>query len=348
MNEPGVLIVGAGPAGVVAARWLAQAGHRVILVDKPEIPSGERPAEKIGESLPGAARPLLRDLGLLPYLESSGPIPCPGNLAAWFTEELIATDFLSDPSGEGWHLDRPRFDAALRQAAIDAGAVWEQQRFESIERREDGLFVTRLAEGEKQTRFVIDASGRNAIVARRLGITRQRDEARIAVYAFCDESGLMACEDQRSVIERQPEGWWYAAPLPGKRRVASFHTSPEAASRLLAEEGAWQKKLATTRHIHRFCAEEAKWSPPRATDASGSRLARFQGEGWLAIGDAACTFDPLSSQGLFNALYTGLRGAEAVVAELRGDGSTARRYSQTLEEVWRIYRGRLAGFQRSG
>ena len=63
-----VVVAGAGPAGAVAARVLARAGRRTLLVDDVE-PGGR----KVGESLPGAARPLLLDLDLLALVEG-GPL----------------------------------------------------------------------------------------------------------------------------------------------------------------------------------------------------------------------------------------------------------------------------------
>jgi flavin-dependent dehydrogenase len=66
-----VLIAGAGPAGAVAARVLARAGRRVLLIDdsRPDLP-------KVGESLPGAARPILQNLDALTVLESGSHLPC--------------------------------------------------------------------------------------------------------------------------------------------------------------------------------------------------------------------------------------------------------------------------------
>ena len=84
-----VAIIGAGPAGAVAARCLALSGHEVLLID--DIPQ----TLKVGESLPGSAYPLLSELGLLPSLQASNPMPCLGNsVAVSYTHLTLPTILL--------------------------------------------------------------------------------------------------------------------------------------------------------------------------------------------------------------------------------------------------------------
>ena len=82
---------------------------------------------------------------------------------------------------------------------------------------------------------------------------------------------------------------------------------------------------------------------PCGTGAGSMRLDRFVGDGWLAVGDAAISFDPLSSQGMLNALYTGLRGGQALARALLGDHAGIAGYTERLEQVYGAYlRNRLA------
>ena len=113
-----VIVAGGGPAGSAAAIVLAKSGRRVLLVDD----SAPR-AFRIGEALPPAAVPLLRDLGVLDRFLADKHLPCFGNVSSWGSEELAATDFLFNPHGHGWHLDRARFDAMLRSVAEESGAA---------------------------------------------------------------------------------------------------------------------------------------------------------------------------------------------------------------------------------
>lgn len=72
-----------------------------------------------------------------------------------------------------------------------------------------------------------------------------------------------------------------------------------------------------------------------SVDASPSWLDKPVGEGWLAIGDAATSFDPIASQGLANALASAVAGAEAVGRSLNGDRVALEEFSARAAETWR-------------
>lgn len=336
-----VAVVGAGPAGAVAARVLAHAGARVVLVDQPA------PGDfVVGESLPGAAHPLLRDLGLLDRVEEGPHLPSYGTVSAWGTDELRATDSLADPHGPGWHLDRARFDDDLRAAARESDVAEVGGLVRAIESDPCGWRLVCRPRGDRATettvtaRWLIDATGRRAAVARQLGVRRQRDDRLVALCAWT-ASAEGDDRDSRTMVEAAPDGWWYTAPLPGGHRVVVLHGDADDASEVLRRDGAWAERLAATRHVRHAVGDTALLSPPRATEACGARLDRFAGGGggprWLAVGDAALSFDPLSSQGLFDALYTGLRGAQAVLAALDGSGAAVAAYAERLESVRAAY-----------
>ena len=75
--------------------------------------------------------------------------------------------------------------------------------------------------------------------------------------------------------------------------------------------------------------------------AHGSLLEPACGSDWFAIGDAASAFDPLASQGLFHALYTGVEAAKAADCALAGDPSGAAAYRARVAAVWSVYSNRL-------
>jgi flavin-dependent dehydrogenase len=114
-----VVVVGGGPAGAVAALVLARRGVRVTML---EARAG--PAWKVGETLPPAAAPLLRQLGLDDVLRRDGHLQAEGNRAVWGSDRAVDRAFLARPQGPGWHLDRRRFEARLASAACRAGVDW--------------------------------------------------------------------------------------------------------------------------------------------------------------------------------------------------------------------------------
>ncbi|RKG87858.1 NAD(P)/FAD-dependent oxidoreductase [Corallococcus terminator] len=339
-----VVIVGAGPAGATAALNLAPF-QRVLLVDRrPE------PTDRIGESLAPAARRLLSDMGLWTDFLADGHSPCHVSRSRWGTQTPTEQDALANLDGPGWHLDRRRFEERLRRTAVARGAALLTPASPvGLERAGDG-WCLRLEHGGRvldvATRWIIDAGGRTSGLLKPFGANRQARDRLICGWLHGARTegstgGAM------TYTESAPDGWWYTAPLPGGRRVLAWHTDADlpAAEALRTASGllghaARSPTLGEQLSDTRFDATVA----PGVITAHGSVLASPVGEGWLAVGDAALSFDPLSSQGLFNALFTGLAAAEATDRALRGDPTATRDYAGTLRDIDAAYRRNLAAW----
>lgn len=348
------VVIGGGPAGAAAALTFARAGWNVLLAET----LGPRPAPfKIGESLPPSARPLLRDLGLEPRMAVAGHLPSPGTVAVWGSDEPAERDFIRDLHGAGWHLDRPRFDADLRAAAAEAGADLRPAcTCLGLQRRAPGTpWTVRLAGREGaftvSTPWLIDATGRRALIATSQGAPGERDDAQVA---FCTvfppapaSSTSAAARDARSWVESAEDGWWYATRLPDRRRLVAFFTDDDLpAARELSTVSGFSLRLVASRMIGRVLGETGELAPDRVRrfPAGGVSRRAFAGDGWLAVGDASLAFDPLSAQGLFHALYTGLRGAQIVVATGEGCGvGLLDSWHTRLRAIRAAYRHHLAG-----
>jgi flavin-dependent dehydrogenase len=111
------VIIGAGTAGSIASLNLAPF-CRVLVLDRQQ-----RPVWRIGESLPGAVRRLLSDMGLWEDFIADGPLPRRALCSAWGSDETMVRDALADLDGPGWQIDRARFEQRLRAAAVRRGAL---------------------------------------------------------------------------------------------------------------------------------------------------------------------------------------------------------------------------------
>jgi flavin-dependent dehydrogenase len=133
--------------------------------------------------------------------------------------------------------------------------------------------------------------------------------------------------------------------LPSGERLVAFLGDRDLVDRraLLGRESLWAK-LQATELLRALCERHgyAQLHEPHGADASSGRLERCVGDRWLAVGDAALSFDPLASKGIANALYTGIRGAQALLATLRGDATALPRYDEHLQQIYRVYREQLA------
>jgi flavin-dependent dehydrogenase len=338
-----VVVVGGGPGGAATALVLARLGQRVLLVERMRSDGF-----KIGESLPPVANALLREFDVWERFVSDGHLRCYATVSAWGAPRLQAVDFIFDPHGHGWHLDRRHFDASLRQAARAAGAtVCEATALiRSMPRPGNGGWHLRLHSPEQCTEvkcsWVVDATGRRSWIARAQGSHRLAYDALYSAYTvFAPAHRGLACDhDARTLIEAEQDGWWYTALLPSKQRVVAYLTDWDTGVlRALYTPGTFLARLGQTQHL-RACLETHDYrlkAKPRGAAANSARLDRFVGAGWLAVGDAALSFDPLSSQGIFTALYTGMKAGQALHASFHGDQSALHAYSQQLEMIYTTY-----------
>jgi flavin-dependent dehydrogenase len=356
-----VAIAGGGPAGAAAAIALTRAGLRVLLADAGSARVPRNGKYKVGEGLPPSARHLLRDLGVHERVLADGHRPCHGTLAYWGDDAAHANDFMFQLHGHGLQLDRVRFDATLFEHARASGAeIVRDAKLSLTASRSTSndepyrlQLRTRGAEDVVECRWLIDASGRAATLARQLGATRIEYD-RLLAFHMRLHSDADTDRDGRTWIEAVEHGWWYSVLLPSRERLVAFlgDTDPDERHSLLTREGLWNALQAAPR-MRTLCDEHGyrSSSSPHGADASSSHLDRAAGEPadrhrWVAVGDAALAFDPLSSKGISNALYTGLRAAQAIVEYRNSDTDALSRYADHLLDIHRVYRERLIAFYR--
>jgi flavin-dependent dehydrogenase len=320
-----VIVAGAGPAGLVVSTLLARGGREVLLLD----PHGSG-HHKVGESVPGAIARLMRHLNLPPLHHATSPHRDIGGIVTRWAGELRSEDHLMKPEGGGWRLDRGAFERELAATAVSCGVQRQEARVRRLVRRERGWQVETDCGRELATGFLVDATGRPAALARHLGTRRVHGPPLVAVWGLGEKKEGEPTD--RTYIESTPEGWWYGAYLPDGRPLAVFHTAPALASELRHHPARWRERLAHTHLLARlFAADAFDATELSVHDARSGHLDVACGPGWTACGDSALSFDPLSSQGIFNALACADMAATAILAG--GTGPALETYQNRLREI---------------
>ena len=141
------------------------------------------------------------------------------------------------------------------------------------------------------------------------------------------------------MVEACEEGWWYSFVVPGPRRLVVLMSDSDLVKRReRADPAGWHALLKQTRHVAGRRREAGvPLGPPRLLPAQTRRLDRVTRPGWLAVGDAATTFDPLSSQGLVKALRSAVLGSYAARDALAGDASGLLKYYHILRKEFDMY-----------
>ncbi len=286
-------------------------------------------------SLSPAAKDLLRSLGLHEAFAASPHRPANTTYASWGTDLLAERNAIVHAEGPGHVIDRAAFEHMLSEAVADTPAVLLDTVAVDAACDDDGIALT-LADGARlHARFLIDCSGRRAVVARRLAARRRADRL-TAAFAFLAQHDAGIEPTPATLIEAVPEGWWYAALLPDRRLSLALFSDPDRLPRGLSRDAAlWCEQIDATRFVRRWI-ESAGFSasgPPQLTSAGTAWLEPVAGKAWAAAGDAAASFDPLSSHGIASALWSGRSAANAALAALQGDRAPLARYAQTIAQA---------------
>ena len=301
------MIVGAGPAGSIAARTLVRRGLRVLMVDRGRF---DRP--HIGETAPPELAAVLTELDLGHVLAENCHCSSPAVASAWGTHTPSERHHILSPYGSGWHLDRVLFDASLAAAARDAGADLRLGTQVGLTLAGSHYELGNSSGRLGRSRRLILATGRSGgtmgLPCRRVWIDRL-----VGISALIPTSN--PCSEPRTLIESVREGWIYSALLPSRMRIVVLMTDnrlvpADRATRLGWWQGIVGRSVQMRALVHAAPALELS-----THDARSSFLVPHSGRSWLPAGDARFAVDPLAGQGIIRAIDDGLWAADALLQD---------------------------------
>lgn len=333
-----VLVAGAGPAGSSAALDCSRRGLSVALIEQDRYET-----RRVGETLPPMIRHQLTALGVWEQFLECGPLPSYGIRTAWEAPAPRHQDFVQNPYGCGWHVDRARFDAMLASAAAQAGAtLFLPARAGSCSKTADGAWTVEVSQNGVSSslsgRMLVDATGRKAMLASRLGGKADVADRLIGAVSFCEKSEIA----QWTLIEAVENGWWYSVPLPDAGMVFAYMTDSD-----LWMDRKWDELLQLAPLTFARAGDRPIPLPSQIVSAASVVRCPVAGPSWMAIGDAALAFDPLSGQGVFKSIETGVRCGSVIARYFDGDSSVPAEYEAWVNETYQSYLSTRAQFYSS-
>jgi flavin-dependent dehydrogenase len=328
-----VAIIGGGPGGSATALGLRTYAPSLSVV---LIEASSYATPRIGETLPPPAQTILEHLGVWEPFQAQGHLEVHGTRAVWGAGIPIENEYFYMPANKGWHLNRSAFDAMLAEQAERRGAtLLLNTRLREAERINGSWHLTLTSVDTVAARFTVDASGGSAVLARRLGARLVDNDHLVGIARFFE--GVRG--DPRILIEAFEQGWWYTAGLPNGRRITACMTDADLARRLgLSKPKQWGRILAAMETVGAMFRGKRACTPIVVRSSESRRLEPAAGDDWLAVGDSASRFDPLSSQGIVKALRSGIFASYAIGDLLtRDDDSGLRRYRRFISDEFRSY-----------
>jgi geranylgeranyl reductase family protein len=311
-----VAVVGGGPAGVASAITLARAGRDVVLVDKAAFPRDKC----CGDGLTTGALRRYEALGL-----------DPSTVASW---KVVSDVFVRSPSGRSVVFPLPRgagvYAAVARRADLDAAfldvaraagvKVYDGHGLSSASSFEDRVVLEVEGMGEVAARYAIGADGMWSPLRKSLlggGGAPYLGEWH-AFRQYFSNVGPQAASQLWVWFEADLlPGYAWSFPLPDGRANVGFGILRSDSSPTREMKAQWPALLARD-HIASVLGPDAvaesphkAWPIPAAID--GVALSAAGGRA-LFVGDAARATDPMTGEGIGQALETGTLAADAIIA----------------------------------
>jgi flavin-dependent dehydrogenase len=355
-RECDVAVIGGGPAGSLAACLLSQQGYDVVLFEKVK-----HPRFTVGESIIPHFWRYADAVGASAKIEAEDFIRKAGGTVVWngVIRQMRFKDFGYERSA--LHVERDRLDYLLLEHARQHGAkIFENVSVVEVDLAREPVRVTYRPEGEAlvgdvSCRFVVDASGQSAVIARQLGLRVVDDGFRfMSIWGYFLDSKYVAADGRAYAFEHVrsvppttfvssvggPMDWGWAWHIPLRKSTSVGLVLPlDELRRIKAARESYAayflRRCYEIPHLDRLL-EHARYveGDLHIIRDYSYRPTQLAGPGFFLTGDAAAFVDPIFSVGFVLALYSAYVAAWAIDRSLRNPRQTAHNQAIFSSQCW--------------
>ena len=320
-----VLVIGAGPAGTVAASIINKAGYKVKIIEKEQFPRFV-----IGESLLPKCMEPLEEAGFLPALKAHGFQEKFG--AKFINEQQDVMDFnFAHQYTKGWtwtwQVPRADFDQILAKEAERMGVevAYLTTVINIVFEGTDSTTTVVGANGvESQinAKFIVDGSGYGRVIPRLFGLEKQSNlSPRKTLFTHIkDIRRDNYVEPNRIlIVDHKPGVWIWCIPFSNGNTSCGFVGNPEFFDTV---NGSLEEQMRTLIAADSNIAERFSGCKfvfePKMIQSWSATSTRFYGDGYVLTGNVTEFLDPIFSSGVTLATVSAQRAAHLVIKQLGG------------------------------
>ena len=345
MEHADVVVVGGRLAGCAVAAPLARAGRRVVVLDRMSFPSDQLSTHLL---MPAGTSELSM-LGALPRILALNPTRV--RRVTLIAEGIVCAERLRPaPDGTDFGVCVPRDlqDICLVEAAREQGAdVRERCTFTAVHWRAGRVAGVRYTDEHGNERdisatLVVGADGRRSSVAAQVGAWRPYRVSRNGrglVFRYVDDPqpGTLDAETFRQWREGDSFAFAFPSAPVGNLLILLMGRRDEVSEARKDPEGYWQRKLDEHPGLAARLAgvDKSTYTKLRSTAETPAFFRASSGPGWALAGDAGHFKDPVTGQGMRDAMWMGRTLAEHVLPVLDDPRAVDR-----ATRVWEAIRDR--------
>ncbi|MGZ3883788.1 MAG: NAD(P)/FAD-dependent oxidoreductase [Bacteroidia bacterium] len=321
-----VLVIGAGPAGTIAASIINKAGYKVKIVEKEKFPRFV-----IGESLLPRSMEALEEAGLLDAVKAKG---FQEKFGAKFVRGNELCDFnFNDQFTKGWtwtwQVKRADFDNTLAEEAARQGVdvCFETAVTGITFKGTDSTTTVVNKDGSSSAinaKFIVDASGYGRVIPRLFNLDRPSNlPTRKTLFAHIKDPdrGQYDEPNRIMVVVHEPTTWIWVIPFSDGSTSVGFVANPEfyEKTKHLKPEEQLRTLINSDPHIKKRFGDKEFLFEPRTIEGWSVTTDKFYGEGFVLTGNVTEFLDPVFSSGVTLAAASSQRAANLVIKQLKGN-----------------------------